>query len=143
VQSLQNGTPAHVQKHQHNTEVFNLLGYEVVIPKATEVYVSIRNEFQQLAKEARDRMTRNFRLIDYARYFKMPIDELIQDLNADVENRERLAQLFGESVVELEHKLQNNSLFNAIRTQLSEDPIRASEGFICTYSSRGTYPLVR
>ncbi|WMT41216.1 hypothetical protein RE628_00940 [Paenibacillus sp. D2_2] len=310
VQSVHNETPALVQKFQQNTEVFNLLGYEVSIPKATGAYVSIRNEFQQLAQEAWNRMSWNFDtqyrslddlvcygeddaddifdsaceyainllrskgvyninmnrfievslgyigywetnfddiqeelanalgnastsaevsrikseifkdpetkrilcmsvyfdvfffhravieclndsellkiaesytsseqeeamiiysnimngsvrnedlgrmiieilkkypfeldfyelalkytseevhygLIDYARYFNMPIDELIQNLHTDAENRERLADFFGEFTVELENRLQYNNLFQSIKFELPEDPIRA------------------
>ncbi|WP_339180290.1 zinc ribbon domain-containing protein [Paenibacillus sp. FSL H8-0317] len=64
-------------------------------------------------------------LINYARYFKIPIDALVQDLQTDIQNRERLTQLFGEFGLELEQKLRNNRLFHSIKTELSENPIRA------------------
>jgi hypothetical protein len=64
-------------------------------------------------------------LIEYAHYFEMPIDELIQDLKAAIKNEERLAQLFGDSATELEHKLRNNSLYQAVKSELPEDATRA------------------
>lgn len=64
-------------------------------------------------------------LIDYARYFMIPIDQLIQSHEEDIRNTELLAQQFGEHTLNLEYKLQNNSVFHAFRQELSEDPPRA------------------
>lgn len=63
-------------------------------------------------------------LINYARYFMMPINDLIQELQSEAENRERLAHLFGEFAADLELKLQYNSIFQALKSNLPVDPPR-------------------
>ncbi|WP_342476596.1 zinc ribbon domain-containing protein [Paenibacillus sp. FSL H7-0350] len=64
-------------------------------------------------------------LINYARYFEVPIDQLIQDLNAAIESEQRLAQLFGDYTVELEQKLKNNNLYQAIKSELADQPTKS------------------
>lgn len=61
-------------------------------------------------------------LINYARYYEMPIDQLIQEINAAIESEQRLAQLFGDYTVELEQKLKNNNLYQAIKSELADQP---------------------
>ncbi|WP_202866390.1 hypothetical protein [Cohnella sp. AR92] len=64
-------------------------------------------------------------LIEYARLFKMPIDERLREIHEANASRERLAQLFGGSAGELEDKLQSNRLFHSIKSELPANPIEA------------------
>lgn len=64
-------------------------------------------------------------LIEYANYFEMPIEKSIHRMTAELESNERLAQTFGAASVELENKLQHNSLYRVIKSELSKDPAQA------------------
>lgn len=79
-------------------------------------------DYYKLAMEHRDESDD---LIEYARYFEMPIDDLLQKLKDEQENIERLSQTFGASAALVDSRLEQNRLYHAVKTDLSKNPTEA------------------